>query len=440
MVRGRTGGLIAAATAIAVLAGAQSAAAVVRYASPAGTNVTTCPQIDPCSLQVAVESAAANDEVIVNPGDYNEGANELDIPSTVDVHGASDQPFPRILSSADQRAVFANAGTTLSAIQIEHTGTFEGLRLGSGALAERVLVQTTGATGCAMGTATIRDSVCWTTIGGGSGKGVLLSQGGAVTLTATLRNVTAAATGFDGDALLISASGGGNLTIDAKNVIAFGTGADARASTDSAATATVTLESSNFDTQEEFGTGATVTDPGTGTNQTAAPLFVNAAIGDFHQLAGSPTIDAGAAVDMMGTADLDGDPRTVGAAPDIGADEFVLSPPAPPPVLTPPPTSTPPVTATPAACKGKTATIVGDKGPNKLSGTPAADVIAALGGNDKVSGLAGNDTICGGGGNDTLKGGQGTDTLLGQKGRDTLKGGQGKDMLKGGPGRDRQTQ
>jgi Ca2+-binding RTX toxin-like protein len=434
MVRGRTWGLIAAATAIAVLAGAQSAAAVVRYASPAGTNVTTCPQIDPCSLQVAVESAAANDEVIVNPGDYNEGANELDIPLTVDVHGASGQPFPRILSSAVQRAVFANAGTTLSAIQIEHTGTFEGLRLGSGALAERVLVHTTGATGCAVGTATIRDSVCWTTIGGGSGKGVLLSQGGAVTLTATLRNVTAAATGFGGDALVVGASGGGNNTIDAKNVIAFGTGADAAASTDSLATATVTLESSNFDTQQEFGTGATVTDPGTGTNQTAALLFVNAAIGDFHQLAGSPTIDAGAAVDMMGTADLDGDPRTVGAAPDIGADEFVPSPPAPPPA------STPSLTATPPACKGKTATIVGTEGPNRLAGTPAADVIAALGGNDKVSGLAGNDTICGGAGNDTLKGGQGMDTLLGQKGKDTLKGGQGKDMLKGGPGRDRQTQ
>jgi Ca2+-binding RTX toxin-like protein len=255
-----------------------------------------------------------------------------------------------------------------------------------------------------------------------------------VTLTATLRNVTAAATGFDGDALMVGASGGGNNTIDAKNVIAFGTGADARVSTDSAATATVTLESSNFDTQEEFGTGATVTDPGTGTNQTAPPLFVNAAIGDFHQLAGSPTIDAGAVVDLMGTADIDGDPRMVGVAPDIGADEFVPSLP------TPPPASTPPVTATPPACQDKTATIVGDEGPNKLSGTPAADVIAALGGNDKVSGLAGNDTICGGPGNDTLTGGQGMDTLLGQKGKDTLKGGPGNDKLKGGAGQDKQVQ
>jgi hypothetical protein len=164
---------------------------------------------------------------------------------------------------------------------------------------------------------------------------VRLSQGGAVTLAATLRNVTAAATGGDGDALVVGATGGGNNRIDAKNVIAFGTGADARTSTDGAATATVTLESSNFDTQEESGTGATVTDPGTGTNQTGAPLFVNAAIGDLHELAGSPTIDAGAVVDMMGTADLDGDPRTVGAAPDIGADEFVPAPASPPP-STPP--------------------------------------------------------------------------------------------------------
>jgi hypothetical protein len=76
---------------------------------------------------------------------------------------------------------------------------------------------------------------------------------------------------------------------------------------------------------------ATVTNPGTGVgNQTAAPLFTDAGAGLFHEAVGSPTIDAGAAVDLMGSADIDADPRTVGAAPDIGADEFVSSPPTPP--------------------------------------------------------------------------------------------------------------
>ncbi len=100
----------------------------------------------------------------------------------------------------------------------------------------------------------------------------------------------------------------------------------------------------------------------------------------------------------------------------------------------PPPPPAPP--GPPPTCKGKPATIVGTDGVDKLSGTPAADVIAALGGNDKVSGLADNDVICGGPGKDTLKGGADQDTLLGQKGKDKLKGGRGADLCKGGKGKD----
>ena len=45
--------------------------------------------------------------------------------------------------------------------------------------------------------------------------------------------------------------------------------------------------------------------------------------GDFHQLAGSPTIDAGSsAATLLGSFDLDGEARIQGCAPDIGADEF----------------------------------------------------------------------------------------------------------------------
>jgi hypothetical protein len=103
------------------------------------------------------------------------------------------------------------------------------------------------------------------------------------------------------------------------------------------------------------------------------------------------------------------------------------------------------------SCKGKSATIIGTNGnahyplgglndqlsgDDQLRGTPAADVIAALDGNDEVSGLAGNDVICSGAGNDTLEGGKGNDTLNGRKGNDKLYGQSGKDTLEGGPGRD----
>jgi hypothetical protein len=91
-------------------------------------------------------------------------------------------------------------------------------------------------------------------------------------------------------------------------------------------------------------------------------------------------------------------------------------------------------------CGGKTATIVGTAGRNRLKGTKKRDVIAALGGKDVVRGLGGDDIVCGGAGNDRLIGGGGDDTLIGGKGKDVLLGGRGKDKLRGGPGRDQQKQ
>lgn len=70
------------------------------------------------------------------------------------------------------------------------------------------------------------------------------------------------------------------------------------------------------------------------------PLLAFPDGGDFHQLAGSPTIDAGAGDALLGAQDIDQTPRTAGAAPDIGADEYVA--PAPPAV--PPDTNAPSIT------------------------------------------------------------------------------------------------
>jgi hypothetical protein len=56
--------------------------------------------------------------------------------------------------------------------------------------------------------------------------------------------------------------------------------------------------------------------------RTEAFELANPAGFDFHQLAGSPTIDAGSADAFTGALDIDGEPRSMGAAVDIGADEF----------------------------------------------------------------------------------------------------------------------
>lgn len=84
-------------------------------------------------------------------------------------------------------------------------------------------------------------------------------------------------------------------------------------------------------------------------------------------------------------------------------------------------------------------TIRGTAGPDTLHGTPQADVLLGLGGNDRLvasdPGYVG-DTLEGGPGNDVLIGGSQQDTLDGGPGDDTLNGGPSGDALIGGPGHD----
>jgi CSLREA domain-containing protein len=136
-------------------------------------------------------------------------------------------------------------------------------------------------------------------------------------------------------------------------------------------------------------------------------------------LSGSPAIDAGStappgsAFPACAATDERGIPRPQLAACDIGAFE-----------VTPP-------------CFGRTPTIVGTAGADRLTGTKNADVILASGGKDKVAGRGGKDLICAGDGKDKVKGGAGKDRIKGEKGNDTLRGNAGNDVLKGGKGKDK---
>jgi hypothetical protein len=63
--------------------------------------------------------------------------------------------------------------------------------------------------------------------------------------------------------------------------------------------------------------------PATGVgNFTNAPLFVNSSGGNFRLQSNSPCIDAGLNAYAPGVTDLDGRPRIVGTAVDVGAYEF----------------------------------------------------------------------------------------------------------------------
>lgn len=76
--------------------------------------------------------------------------------------------------------------------------------------------------------------------------------------------------------------------------------------------------------------------------------------------------------------------------------------------------------AAPPKCFGRTATIVGGPGDNRITGTPRQNVIVGLDGNDIIQGRGAGDRICGGRGRDVLGGMDGIDRLNGGKGRDRL--------------------
>lgn len=88
------------------------------------------------------------------------------------------------------------------------------------------------------------------------------------------------------------------------------------------------------------------------------------------------------------------------------------------------------------AAQGATPPIATAGDDGTVFGTLAADLIAALGGDDQPQGDAGDDTLLGGAGDDALFGQAGADSLSGGAGDDQLLGGPGADILRGGPGTD----
>jgi hypothetical protein len=312
------------------LAAPAAALAAPRYSSPAGAG--DCTQPSPCDLQTAIEGAADGDEVILAPGDY--GSPALPLASTItaataiDIHVATGAPRPRIFSAADP-ALTIGPGAALHDVELHHSGGIDAFDLAG--FAERVTVDSQAAACTLAGDgAVLRDSVCWATQ---DGPAVRMTVSGAAQMplwTATVRNVTAYSR--FGEGIRVTAGSYAQLLVLATNVIAQGGSRDAVAEIVDATgerRAEVRLDHSNFSSRLTSG-GGVATVPGAATNQTSTPSLVDDPLGDFRQIAGSPTIDAGVNDASNGPLDFQGEARIQQGGTDIGADE--LSPPPAAPV------------------------------------------------------------------------------------------------------------
>jgi hypothetical protein len=325
--------IVLAGVALFVLGGAQGAWAL-RYASPTGASSSNCQTpATACDLATAVHGVGGNkpakgEEVIVEPGNYSVSGSAIEPGAAgMSVHGVAGKPRPVI--TGHTTAVFRANGVdslTLGYLDIEEQGGVEALGINSGVL-ERLFISGTpgGPTGsyktvlCECANSTLRDSVIVALPGSTHGAVGIWSNGGSA--TETLYNDTIYSEAALAPAIQLFQEGAsGKLFLNAYNTIAVNSagGHDVSASP----LGIIYITHSDYASP----TGAAVSSTSEGGNVKAPPLFVNAAAGDFRELVGSPTIDAGLNQPVDGTLDFEGNPRQFGASTDIGAYEFSPQP------------------------------------------------------------------------------------------------------------------
>jgi hypothetical protein len=320
-----------------------AARATTYYAVAHGaTSGTECPLGAECALPHALSLTKDGDSVVLEPGPEYTPPSTLVVKHAIDIGGAPGPARPTIRGAEEEAPIqLRNPGSHIHDVDLVAFEAFAALEIDEGS-AERVLAagEDPATTACQIFDATLVDVVCRS-----PDIALAMDGGGAVSYSSTLRNVTALSAGRAG--IVVYAPGQFHENrLEAVNVIARGgPGAPDVSALGGAGegAAVVHLTSSDYATTEVFGPESLITPAGTNGNIAAPPQFVNQADGDLHELATSPTIDAGSTDSSVASTDLDGNPRALTAHPtcggslagptDIGAYEFV--PPAP--TCAPPP-------------------------------------------------------------------------------------------------------
>lgn len=317
----------------ALLIAPAMAQAATRHAAPDSVLASgTCSATAPCTLAFAVSGASAGDTVSLAPGTYAVNA-DLD-PSVADltIEGASTTPV--LALGATERITTFAPRIILRNLRIQ--GSNPGAPLVSansgisGTVLDRVTV-TQGADALAIAgrDLTIRNSVVTNTstapaivIANGSITGsTVVARGAAAAITVSTSYVAAGGAG----AVIVRntiARGGGTADLEVSDT--HNGGGDNRAVSMDVGFSAYGAGRLSLNGPDASAVG----DGAAGNNISTTPSLVDlAGATDLRQLAGSPTIDAGSAAAVAaGAADIEGDPRVIGAAPDIGADEYAPAP------------------------------------------------------------------------------------------------------------------
>ena len=426
--------LVLAGLTTTLLAAAPSAHAI-RYAAPVAAGNGNCSSVaNACTLLTAVEgsggvsAAAPGEEVEVLPGEHVL-SQTLDLNAAINLHGRLGAAKPLVRTTTADPLVYSSMSSNgrvrhlaLSTNVTNGTGL---LVIGQATFSELAIVAEDEADAGAMliGQPLLRNSTVWRH-GGTYGRAIGIRNAGTAARIVGVTAVSDSAAPYSNGLLIYDDGSGGNESFGAtaSNSIFRGAGDDVRVvATGPANDLDFEVDHSDYGEAVAYGAGAEVIEGGG--NLTAAAQLTNIAMGDFHQLVGSPTVDAGATQVDGGPLDVDGQPRAGGARPDVGADEYIVPVPAPPPVDPPDDPVAPPP---------------GDDGPCAESkrGGPRGQTLRGSAAGDRLLGLGGDDVLRGLAGADCLFGGRGADRLIGGPGPDLLVGGAGRDIIRCGPGRD----
>jgi hypothetical protein len=285
---------LVAMTAALVFALVPTARADVRYVAAGGADDSECTEDVPCALSVAPSKVEDGDEVRLLSSSYT-GNGDVAFTKRVSIVGLMGHRPTLEVGSLQLLA----PGSRLEDVTV--VGHLSVALIAVGSTLERVEAthQEGTNTVCELdGDTTMSNSACWaspTAAEVANAVGInLWSVTPAADGHVTLRNVTAhssadAITGYGGSAAISS-------SILAGGIHTFGA---ATLAADHSATSL----------------------PGAGNvNVPTDSIFPQLLIGGIHPAAGSPTIDAGVAASAF---DLDGNPRSLGSASDMGAYEWV---------------------------------------------------------------------------------------------------------------------